>query len=108
MVRGTGLLGFPQAIFSESQNDISSPGSGLHISSSSIVFNELSPVFPFVGELLLGSGDVPADDPGPCCETEEAEGDAETDRLAPPLSWGVFVRAVELSPLPRVLTVLPT
>jgi len=39
-----------------------------------------------VGELFIGSGLVPQDDPGPCCDTDDAEGDEVVSR---PLSLGV-------------------
>lgn len=57
--------------------------------SSEIECSGVSDDLADMGELLDGSGDVShEDEPGPCCETEEADGDDVKSR--PPLRVGVL------------------
>ena len=71
---GIGLCGFPQAILNFSQNVVSvSP------SNEPLLQMYLSPLGAVVivpsTVLFVGSGLVPADEPGPCCDTDDADGE---------------------------------
>jgi len=71
---GIGLCGFPQAILNFSQNVVSvSPSNGpllqIYLSPLGAVVIVPSTV------VFVGSGLVPADEPGPCCDTDDADGE---------------------------------
>lgn len=71
---GIGLCGFPQAILNFSQNVVSvSP------SNDPLLQMYLSPLCDVVivpsTVPFVGSGLVPVDEPGPCCDTDDADGE---------------------------------
>lgn len=74
IVRGTGLFGFPQAMFNLSQK-VSSPSPDAPECSSPIVVSEKSVALPKLGDCEVGSGEVPQDELGPWLEFDEAEGE---------------------------------
>ena len=71
---GIGLCGFPQAIPNFSQNVVSvSPSSGPLLQMYLSPFDDVVIVPSTV--LFAGSGLVPVDEPGPCCDTDDADGE---------------------------------
>jgi len=71
-----GLLGFPQAMLSFSQNDVS-PLIEPVLCSSPMVPKLLSRGLQADGELVAGSGDVPHDELTPRFEAETEDSDGE-------------------------------